>query len=300
MINSIKATIEGVEYNLVYNSTSGNYESTALAPATTSYLQTDHVYGVSITATDEAGNSTTVNSSDSTFGTDLKLRVLETVAPTITMTYPSNSAVLTTSTPTITWEVVDSGSGVDESSITLMINDVAVTSGVTKTAITGGYSCSYTPSSIIADGEHSIKLDATDNDGNDATQLVTTFTVDTVPPTLNVTAPIAGLVTNQDTITVTGSTNDTTSAPVSVSVVVNDEAAVTTTVASDGSFSQEITLDEGENTIVITTTDSAGKSTSITRTVTLDTVAPVFTGITITPNPVDCGATFVISVSATD
>lgn len=299
MINSIKATIEGVEYNLVYNATSGNYESTALAPSTTSYLETDHVFGVSITATDEAGNSTTVDSRDGTFGTDLKLRVLETVAPTITMTYPSNSAVLTTSTPTITWAVVDSGSGVDDSTIALLIDDVVVT-GFTKTAITGGYSCSYTPSSIIADGEHTIKLDVADNDGNDATQTVVTFKVDTVPPELNVTAPIAGLVTNQETITVTGSTNDTTSSPVTVSVVVNDEAAITTTVGDDGTFSQEITLDEGENTIVITTTDSAGKDTTITRTVTLDTVAPVFTGVTITPNPVDCGATFIISVTATD
>lgn len=34
--------------------------------------------------------------------------------------------------------------------------------------------------------------------------------------------------------------------------------------------------------------------------VTLDTGAPVFEKVTLTPNPVDCGKTFVISVKVTD
>lgn len=33
---------------------------------------------------------------------------------------------------------------------------------------------------------------------------------------------------------------------------------------------------------------------------TLDTGAPVFEKVTLTPNPVDCGKTFVISVKVTD
>ena len=40
--------------------------------------------------------------------------------------------------------------------------------------------------------------------------------------------------------------------------------------------------------------------TTVTRKVTLDTGAPVFKGITLTPNPVDCGKTFIISVKVTD
>lgn len=35
--------------------------------------------------------------------------------------------------------------------------------------------------------------------------------------------------------------------------------------------------------------DKAGKTTTVTRKVTLDTGAPVFEKVTLTPNPVDCG-----------
>lgn len=38
----------------------------------------------------------------------------------------------------------------------------------------------------------------------------------------------------------------------------------------------------------------------VTRTVKLDTAPPVIKSATITPNPVDCGKTFVISVEVTD
>ena len=39
---------------------------------------------------------------------------------------------------------------------------------------------------------------------------------------------------------------------------------------------------------------------TVTRKVKLDTGAPVFKGITLTPNPVDCGKTFIISVEVVD
>ena len=49
-------------------------------------------------------------------------------------------------------------------------------------------------------------------------------------------------------------------------------------------------------TIVITATDAAGKVSTVTRNVTLDTSVPVVKSATITPNPVDAGATMVIAV----
>lgn len=90
-------------------------------------------------------------------------------------------------------------------------------------------------------------------------------------------------------------TDDVTSKPVTVTV---NGASVT--VNSDGSFSKEITLVNGSNTITVVATDKAGKTTTVTRKVTLDTGAPVFEKVTLTPNPVDCGKTFVISVKVTD
>lgn len=126
------------------------------------------------------------------------------------------------------------------------------------------------------------------------------FKIDTVPPTLNVTAPVAGLITNKAACTVTGVTNDITSSPVSVTVKLNNGAAEAVAVGADGSFSKSLTLAAGTNTITIVATDSAGKSTTVTRTVILDTVAPTIKSVTLTPNPVDAGKTYVISVEVTD
>ena len=124
----------------------------------------------------------------------------------------------------------------------------------------------------------------------------TTYKVDTVPPTLNITAPANALVTNAASLVVRGTTNDTASSPVTVKITLAGADQGTITVGTDGAFSKTLTLANGTNTIVITATDAAGKSSSVTRTVTLDTSKPVVKSATITPNPVDAGASMVISV----
>ena len=53
-------------------------------------------------------------------------------------------------------------------------------------------------------------------------------------------------------------------------------------------------------TITVVATDGAGKSSTVTRTVILDTHAPVFSQVTIAPNPVDAGATYIITVKVND
>ena len=72
------------------------------------------------------------------------------------------------------------------------------------------------------------------------------------------------------------------------------------TVGSDGSFSKDLTLVVGSNTIAVVARDAAGKTTTVTRTVTVDQTAPVIKSVTLAPNPVDAGRTFVISVEVTD
>ena len=61
-----------------------------------------------------------------------------------------------------------------------------------------------------------------------------------------------------------------------------------------------VTLTEGENTITVIATDSAGKQTTVVRHVTKDTGAPVFQSIELVPNPVDAGQTYIIRVKVTD
>ena len=302
-VKTTQAIINGVTTTLTYNSSTGKWEATITAPSKSSYNNNDgHYYPVTIKATDEAGNLTTKDDTDSVLGASLKLKVKEKVAPVSTITYPSARALITNNKPTITWKVTDDDSGVNPDTIGITIDSGSKVTGstITKTAITGGYQCSYTPSTALADGSHTIKIDASDNDGNAASQKSVAFKIDTVPPTLNVTAPVAGLITNKAACTVTGVTNDITSSPVSVTVKLNNGAAEAVAVGADGSFSKSLTLAAGTNTITIVATDSAGKSTTVTRTVILDTVAPTIKSVTLTPNPVDAGKTYVISVEVTD
>ena len=220
------------------------------------------------------------------------LTVKETVKPVITISSPSNGAYIASNQPNIVFTVTDetNGSGVKIDSLSVKIDGSAITSGITKTAITNGYSVTVTPSTL-SDGSHTVTINCADNDGNSATEKSTTFTVDTVPPVLNVTSPDAGLITNKSTVVVAGTTNDATSSPVTLTVNGNKVS-----VGSNGSFSTTVTLSEGENTITIKAVDQAGKVSRVTRTVTLDSSTPVIESITITPNPVNTSESMVIRV----
>lgn len=300
-LKTVQAIINGVTTTLTLNSTTGKYEATITAPSKSSYNQSGHYYDVTVKATDQAGNVTSANSSHATLGASLRLTVKEKTAPTQNITYPTAGAYIINNKPVITWTVTDNDSGVNPDTIGITVDSGSkVTAGIIKTSITGGYQCSYTPTAALSDGSHTIKVDASDFDGNAAEQKTVTFKIDTIPPTLNISSPTANLITNNKAVTVSGTTNDATSSPVSVTVKLNSGTAEAVTVASNGTFSKALTLTEGNNTITIVATDSAGKSTTVTRTVTLDTKAPNITAVSMVPNPVDAGKTVVISVTVTD
>lgn len=295
-VQTVKAKINGQTVNLTYNKGNQAWEATTTAPSQSSYNQPNHYYGVEVTATDDSGNSTTVSATTGDFQDDLQLVVKEKVPPVITITSPTDEAFLTNNKPTIQFSITDDDSGVDPDTITIKIDNGAnITSGITKNASGRGFNCSYVPTTALGDGSHTVYVNAKDHDGNAAVQKSVQFTVDTVAPTLNVTSPTEGLKTNEDTVTVSGTTNDATSSPVKVTV--NGDVV---TVQENGSFSKVVTLTEGENTITVIATDSAGKQTTVVRHVTKDTGAPVFQSIELVPNPVDAGQTYIIRVKVTD
>lgn len=295
-VQTVKAKINGQTVNLTYNEGNQAWEATTTAPSQSSYNQPNHYYGVEVTATDDSGNSTTVSATTGDFQDDLQLVVKEKVPPVITITSPTDEAFLTNNKPTIQFAITDDDSGVDPDTITIKIDNGAnITSGITKNASGRGFNCSYVPTTALWDGSHTVYVNAKDHDGNAAVQKSVQFTVDTVAPTLNVTSPTEGLKTNEDTVTVSGTTNDATSSPVKVTV--NGDSV---TVQENGSFSKVVTLTEGENTITVIATDSAGKQTTVVRHVTKDTGAPVFQSIELVPNPVDAGQTYIIRVKVTD
>lgn len=160
----------------------------------------------------------------------------------------------------------------------------------------GPYQFTFTPQTALKDGSHTITITASDNDGNAATVVSSTFTIDTVPPTLTISSPTAGLITNKTALNVTGKTNDATSSPITLTMTLNGTSLGTVTVGSDGSFTKAVTLAEGTNSIVVTAKDGAGQTTSITLSVKLDTTVPELTGITLAQNPVSTSASVAITV----
>ena len=296
-IKSVKATINGQTYDLTLNSASGKWEATITAPGKTSYNLAGGYYNVSVEATNEAG---TKGSADASTVDGLKLVVKETVAPVITIVSPTAGAYVANSKQPVGFNITDEtgGSGVDISTLVVKQDGTAVAAAnITHTAITNGYSVTYTPSAALSDGSHTVTINCKDHDGNAAAEKSTTYTVDTVPPTLNVTSPADGLITAASSVTVAGTTNDATSSPVVITISLNGTDQGTIPVGTGGTFSKVVTLKEGSNTIIVKAKDAAGKESSVTRTVTLDTSVPKIKAATITPNPVDTGKTMVISVT---
>lgn len=296
-IKTVKATINGQTYDLTLNSASGKWEATITAPGKTSYNLAGGYYNVSVEATNEAG---TKGSADASTVDGLKLVVKETVAPVITIVSPTAGAYVANSKQPVVFNITDEtgGSGVDISTLVVKQDGTAVAAAnITHTAIANGYSVTYTPSAALRDGSHTVTINCKDHDGNAAAEKSTTYTVDTVPPTLNVTSPADGLITAASSVTVAGTTNDATSSPVVIAISLNgtDQGAIP--VGTGGTFSKVVTLKKGSNTIIVKAKDAAGKESSVTRTVTLDTSVPKITAATITPNPVDTGKTMVISVT---
>lgn len=294
-ITNVRVKINGAWTILTKNTTTGKYEATIAAPSITSYRLSGGYYPVEVEATNDAGTVVTKTDADTTIGSSLRLVVKETVKPVITLLSPTNGAYTQNNKHTITFTVLDetSGSGVKESSISLKIDNVAVTA--TKTSVTNGYQCSYTPAAALSDGAHTINITAQDNDGNIANAISSTFKVDTIPPTLDITLPNK-TVTNQAVCTVAGTTNDATSSPVTVQVTHNSNSAVSVPVDSSGFFTKDFSMIEGDNTFKVVSTDSAGRSTTVTKTIKLDTTIPQITNVKFAPNPTSTSEPVLITV----
>lgn len=303
-IDTVKVTVNGTTVTATANG-DGTYTATLAAPNITSYnVNSGHYYPVTVVATNMAGTATTVNDQTPTLGTSLRLRVLELTAPTITITSPTSGQYFGTASPEIKFTLSDdtNGSGIAINTLKIIVDGTTYTntsSGVTVTTTNNGYSVTCVPSTALNDGSHTVKIEVEDNDGNSATSSSINFITDTIAPTLNVTNPSqSGTYVSNAALTVTGTTSDSTSGTPTIKITLNgsDQGAVT---VSNGSFSKGITLINGSNTIVVTATDKAGRVTTITRTITLDSSSPVIASVVIDPNPVNIGNNYTVTIKVT-
>ena len=299
-LKSIIVTIQGQDVELEYNSATGYYEKSVNAGSDSSFSQSGGYFTASIKATDDTDLSTTVNSSHATFGSNLRLFVVEKHKPQITILTPGSGGYITDNVkPEIKFEIYDnkvqtSGySGINKDSIVLKIDGVAITnSAITFETVAGGYVGTYTPKEPLANGKRTITVDGADNDGNSAETASVTFEIDNQAPSLELYSPGDGYATSKAKVTVSGKTEDNNK-PITVNITLNgvDQGAVT--VASDGSFSKEIELkNQGNNVIKVKATDSVGNvSTEVTRNIRYNTTAPVFDEVSIIYNSKQVSAT---------
>lgn len=315
MSNIKKAVVRfnGQELVATYDAQTQLWTATATAPSTSSYGQPDHVYKAEVFAEDQAGNTATVDSTDGTYGAQLKIRVLETTKPEGQIRTPSNGSVLGTNTQNVLIALTDNGgSGLNNASFKLKVNETIVPlksgdrDGYTIEAgsgADGGKTLVKYTARNLADGANKVTFEFADNDGNHGDTLTSNFTISTAAPALNITSPSDNLLTNSKTLTVAGAATTAVAGVTIAKVVIKIDGGANdaVTLGGNGSFSKQITINsDGRHTITIIATDSLGKTTQVVRNVTIDTTKPVITDIKASTTTVDAGGRIVFTFKVTD
>ena len=314
-IIAARLTVNGQTYNIPVDSGTGEYSIEITAPAQPSGMNSSGqgpgvgenakgigYYPVVVELEDEAGNITTIDETNSELGNYLKLKVYEAVKPVTAFTYPTTGAKVLTNNPTITLTLTDSGSGIKPDSVRMIIDGGAEISLTAVKETDTTYKITYTPPAALTDGSHIITAYCLDYDGNRSDNASTSFVIDTVDPSLSLTSPENDVWLKSFAFTVSGITNDATSSPVTISMILNGaDQGVVVVDADTGNFSKSLTGREGSNTLDVTATDSAGRTTTVSRTFNIDTKPPVLTELIRDPSdPVLVGTKFSIRLKATD
>ncbi|QJG79262.1 Ig-like domain-containing protein [Acinetobacter baumannii] len=245
---AVTVVINGVTYNATVDKAAGTW--TVSVPGGGLVADADKTIDAKVTFTDAAGNSSSVN--------DTQTYTLDTTAPNAPVIDPVNG------TDPIT------GTAEPGSTVTVTYPD-----GSTKTVVAGSDGTWTVPNPGLNDGDE-VTAVATDPAGN--TSGPATAVVDAVAPTV----ALDDVLTNDSTPALTGTVNDPT-ATVVVNVDGVDYPAVNN---GDGTWTLADntlpTLADGPHTITVTATDAAGNVGTDTGVVTVDTAAPNTAGVTFT------------------
>lgn len=293
------AEYKGSRYNATYSEETQSWDVDIPAGAESSYSQPNHTYPITLHAKDAAGNEVVMQATDPTYGDELNIRVREKTKPTATIVSPTQGSVLGSATQDIVMELQDAGgSGLNMASVVFKVNNIQVSSGLSwSDGADGKKTCTYHATNL-SDGSNSVSLQVTDNDGNVSDPEEVTFIISTAAPTLNVTSPIEGLLTNSNTVTVAGVAAAGSDAVTLTEVTINGTPA---DVGEGGAFSEEVSgLADGANTITVIAKDSLGKTTTVTRHITVDTKAPVISDVEAEATTVDANSTIHLTFKVTD
>ena len=104
-VKEVVLTLNGQNYALRKN-TEGEYEAVITAPEESGYTQPEHAYVMELRITDQSG-TIVIDKNHDTFGSKMKLAVVERVPPVISPVFPTESAYLTERTVQIQFDVTD-------------------------------------------------------------------------------------------------------------------------------------------------------------------------------------------------
>ena len=214
----------------------------------TTNVLSDGDYAITVTATDEAGNS-----SESSLGSI----TIDTTAPDNPTIDPLD--VTNNTTPTFT--------GTAEANSTIAI----AVAGETYSVDVNDQGTWSLTTNVLSDGDYAITVTATDEAGNSSESSLGSITIDTTAPDgLN----IASIdILSSDSATITGSVEANSTITLSVA---NEDHTITAN--NDGIWSLTLNeLESGSHTISVTATDTAGNSSeSILANILIDTSSVSF------------------------
>ncbi|MEC7524213.1 MAG: Ig-like domain-containing protein [Myxococcota bacterium] len=241
---TVVVEVDGVMVATVTADATGAWETTLTAPLA------DGAHTVEVTATDDAGNTAT---DDITFTVDSSVPMLDIVQP-------ANMGFTNAARPTVT--------GTADPGATVEISVDGTVLGTVMADATGNWS--FPVDTDLAEGEHTVTASTSNAAGRTASD-THTFTVDTTPPELTLTAPEEGerLDTARPVFRGTGEPGAL------VEILVDGVVVGSVVVGDDGtwSYTPDADIADGSHTVEARATDAAGNQASESRDVVVDTSA---------------------------
>ena len=186
---------------------------------------------------------------------------VDTIAPTLSITAPSNGLYVTVNSMTVTWTRSDLNSGIQGCSYSI---DGLAWSSISFATVSNMFAG-------LTDGEHTADVRCFDNAGNIQTRSVS-FTVDTVDPTLSIDNPSNLFLTNSTSVTVYWNGSDATSGIQGYQYQIDNGGYSATSADISHTFSGQ---SNGLHRVDVKAIDVAGRFTVRSVNFTVDNVAPV-------------------------
>ena len=294
------ASADATTVNLVStNTTTGSFSLTAGGDAVTMVTIPAGMSSVMVYYSDtRVGSTATILASDNAGALNsATASILVTTSVDTVDSVTVSSAMATVGDVTVTVTGTPGKTGTDAAfSVGALVTGASLTESA---ASPGTYTGTLTVVPDLQDGTHDVMATL----GEASKTETGALTIDTMMPSITLTAPAAGMtVANGGSVTITATAGDGTGSGIAsvtadVSTLDSTQTDVALTMGTDGSYSVDVAISDdneavnGSKTITVTATDAAGNSAMAVATVTLDNkmsfTSTIPTGVSLFHVPLD-------------